>query len=503
MSNRPASLPDQGGTPLLHRHYGRITAYDELQIDPLGDDYTIEGSGTVSRLPALPGGTTVFAKTTGAPTFVHSARLICQNSVNYTANVGDLLIFRSDGEGAWRLYVIPATRPIISPAQGRLTLISGVAVPNSSVANATQLYYTPRNGGQTPVVIAGKIVMITFSEVSQLTTDATKSPAAVVPNSNHDAFTWWDNGTFRLSRSDYWKKSATVTMTIASPCVVTWTGSDFADGTPIVLTTTGALATGITAGTTYFVKRTGAIGTPTATFNLAATVGGAAINTSGSQSGAHTATAGDDSGSVARASSGNCELVNVNGLLFNKNAISNGPGAQQGLFVGTIRSDASSTLNFVFGTAAAGGGASVFHVWNYFERQPFATNVVDTTTNYQYLSSNIRQAGGSAGNQISFVVGVSENAALASSAMFGLSSALNSILRAGVGLDTTAAFSGTAYDFVVAFKASQSLILKSPPLIFTPSIGAHVLSFNEQGDGSTNNAFNLITGAGLSLEVWM
>ena len=80
--------------------------------------------------------------------------------------------------------------------------------------------------------------------------------------------------------------SSTVTLTIASPCVITWTANGLAAGTPISFATTGALPTGIVAGTVYYVLA------PTAnTFNIAATVGGAAINTSGSQSGTHTATA--------------------------------------------------------------------------------------------------------------------------------------------------------------------------------------------------------------------
>ena len=75
---------------------------------------------------------------------------------------------------------------------------------------------------------------------------------------------------------------ATVTMTIASPCVVTWTGHGFAGGEEISFTTTGALPTGLTAGTVYFVKFINAN-----TFNVSATSGGANINTSGSQSGVH------------------------------------------------------------------------------------------------------------------------------------------------------------------------------------------------------------------------
>lgn len=80
-------------------------------------------------------------------------------------------------------------------------------------------------------------------------------------------------------------KTTTITVTIASPGVVSWVAHGLADGTPIVFTTTGALPTGITAGTTYYVK------SPTAdAFSLSATSGGSVINTTGTQSGVHTAT---------------------------------------------------------------------------------------------------------------------------------------------------------------------------------------------------------------------
>ncbi len=79
--------------------------------------------------------------------------------------------------------------------------------------------------------------------------------------------------------------SATVTVTIASPGVFTWTSHGLFDGTPIKFTTNGALPTGIVAGTTYYVKSPS-----THTFSVSATSGGVAITTSGSQSGTHTAT---------------------------------------------------------------------------------------------------------------------------------------------------------------------------------------------------------------------
>lgn len=79
----------------------------------------------------------------------------------------------------------------------------------------------------------------------------------------------------------------TVTMTIASPCVVTL-GTALPANTPIVFTTTGALPTGITAGVTYYVYNP--VGS---TCNLVSSLGSTtAINTSGSQSGVHTGTTG-------------------------------------------------------------------------------------------------------------------------------------------------------------------------------------------------------------------
>jgi hypothetical protein len=81
-------------------------------------------------------------------------------------------------------------------------------------------------------------------------------------------------------------KSTTVTISVASPGVVTWTAHGLAANTPVIFTTTGALPTGLTAGTTYYVKTV----LDADTFTVSATAGGTVINTSSSQSGLHTAT---------------------------------------------------------------------------------------------------------------------------------------------------------------------------------------------------------------------
>jgi len=73
----------------------------------------------------------------------------------------------------------------------------------------------------------------------------------------------------------------TVTMTIASPCVVTTT-LNLPDLTPIVFETSGALPTGLLVGTIYYTRYVSAT-----TFNLSLTPTGALISSSVSQSGVH------------------------------------------------------------------------------------------------------------------------------------------------------------------------------------------------------------------------
>lgn len=75
----------------------------------------------------------------------------------------------------------------------------------------------------------------------------------------------------------------TVTITIATPWVVTLSSHGLANGNKVYLTTTGALPTGISASTRYYV-----VNATVNTFQLSATLGGSAINTTGTQSGTHT-----------------------------------------------------------------------------------------------------------------------------------------------------------------------------------------------------------------------
>lgn len=79
--------------------------------------------------------------------------------------------------------------------------------------------------------------------------------------------------------------ASTVTISIAAPGVVTWTGHGLSVNDTIRFTTTGALPTGLAINTTYYVKTVLSANT----FTVSTSAGGAAVTTSGTQSGTQTA----------------------------------------------------------------------------------------------------------------------------------------------------------------------------------------------------------------------
>lgn len=85
----------------------------------------------------------------------------------------------------------------------------------------------------------------------------------------------------------YWSAAigyapSTVAISIAAPAVVSSSTSGLVEGQAFYFETTGALPTGLLPGVLYYAKNVSG-----ASFNVAATAGGTAITTSGSQSGVH------------------------------------------------------------------------------------------------------------------------------------------------------------------------------------------------------------------------
>lgn len=233
--------------------------------------------------------------------------------------------------------------------QGRLTLTTATPWMVSSATAQTTVYYTPATGNVVPIYDGSNWGFKTFTELSQLTTDTTKSPAAATTNSNYDLFVWSDSGTLRCTRGPLWT-------------------SDTARGTG--------------AGTT--------------------------------------------------------ELEYVNGLLMNKVAITNGPGADRGTYVGTIHTNGSSQVDLIFGGAGAAGGESTnLGIWNMYNRRFVALINFDNTDSWNYTST-IRVKDGNNANKITFVIGWLGDGLTAINQTHSQNSTANVAAIASIGLNSVA-----------------------------------------------------------------
>jgi hypothetical protein len=88
---------------------------------------------------------------------------------------------------------------------------------------------------------------------------------------------------------------STVTLTLASPGIVNVPNTCIA-GQEVFFNTTGALPTGLTAGTTYYVIATGLTA---GVFEVSTSAGGSASNFTGTQSGIQTASSGFSNGTTS------------------------------------------------------------------------------------------------------------------------------------------------------------------------------------------------------------
>ncbi|WP_038960186.1 hypothetical protein [Bradyrhizobium japonicum] len=236
---------------------------------------------------------------------------------------------------------------VLSPPQGRLTLVSATPVMTTTQSAKTTLYYALYNGNQVPIYDGTKLTMTTFAELSIATTDITKNPAAIGASKVNDWFVWNDSGTLRLPHGPDWTSD-----TVRS------------------------------AGTA---------------------------------------------------------LGQVNGIWLNNQAITNGPAAWRG---GTTRSNASSQLDWILGGSGSGGVAGYLGVWNAYNRVTASAAAIDSGLAYTYSSATVRQARASAGNQVSAVFGLAEDATQISYASrIGL--VTNSAAAvSGIGVDATNVFIG-------------------------------------------------------------
>lgn len=297
--------------------------------------------------------------------------------------------------------------------QGRITLSTGVAVMTSTVSGATSVLYTPSNGNLIPIFNGTNWLPTAFTELSQLTTDTTKSPAACTTNSNYDIFVWNDSGTIRATRGPAWSSNT--------------------------------------------VRGTGA---------------------------------------------GTSELDFTTAFPTNKNAITNGPAANRGTWVGSIRTNGSSTVDYNVGGGASGGFAGSLGVWNMYNRNLTTGQSVDGGVSYPLTSNTIRQARASAGNQVSVLVGLAVDTLCVSyQTRIDTAAVSGAFAQIGIGEDTTTTFTSPR---IFIKTVAAVLFLGSPytTIVKTPLLGYHTYAALEASDGTNANSFNGDANATLTLTVW-
>ena len=139
---------------------------------------------------------------------------------------------------------------------------------------------------------------------------------------------------------------------------------------------------------------------------------------------------------------GTTELQRINGIWTNKNAITNGPGANRGTYVGTVRSDGSSLINFVLGGVSTGGTAAILGVWNTYNRVAVKGFIGDNTASWTYTTATVRAANGTNAMRVSYVQGLQEDFLETTYTVTATNSTGPVAQNAGVCSDTTSSFAG-------------------------------------------------------------
>lgn len=275
--------------------------------------------------------------------------------------------------------------------QGRITLTTVTPVLTGNVSGATTVYYTPYTGQYVPIYSGSAWAMTDVGgELSQATTDTTKSPAACTTNSNYDFFVWNDGGTYRCTRGPAWS-------------------SDTSRGTG--------------AGTT--------------------------------------------------------ELQAISGIYTNKNAITNGPAANRGTYVGTIRTNGTSTVDFNLGASAVGGTAGFIGLWNQYNRVRWAANPQDSTASWSYGTASWRAVDASNAMRVSFVCG--QNEGIVDAIYNGVCNVSSAAGGYGLGYDSTTALATGSTPGAALVAGTSSAVAVYAGL---PGLGFHYIQALEYGGTS-------------------
>lgn len=171
---------------------------------------------------------------------------------------------------------------------------------------------------------------------------------------------------------------------------------------------------------------------------------------------------------------GTSEIEQIQGVWVNKVAITNGPAADKGTLVGTVRSDGSSQLK-----------DSVLCRWvsNLYNAVPRAMRVADSTDSWNYTTATWRQANASTANQLDFVQTLAGGILIAKVSSMASNTNTAVPLQVGIGIDRTSGNDASAWAGHNS-PAANSICPLGADYVGYPGMGRHYAAWLEYSNAT-------------------
>lgn len=182
-------------------------------------------------------------------------------------------------------------------------------------------------------------------------------------------------------------------------------------------------------------------------------------------------TAGGGSTILRGTGAGSTELEFFNGRWVNRFAITNGPAARCGLYLGTIGTNAGNTID---------DKLSSRFCWNvYNQKERLLQSPLETADSWTYTSTTIRQANANTANQFDFILGLRQDPVYAT--VFAGSSNTSGLVeaRVAVGVDSITAMAAGSVNTKQASQVANGLSSALASWAGHPGIGRHYIAWLE------------------------
>lgn len=333
---------------------------------------------------------------------------------------------------------------------GRLTLVSGNPLVISDSIAANLVYFTPFMGNRLSLWSGSIWSTVIFQETAIALSN-------LVPFQVYDVFAYTDTANALNLELNEWKNSQ-ITISIASPCVITWASHGLSNGDKVILTTTGTLPSGLTPNIIYYVTNA-----TTNTFNLQslAATGFSTANTTGSQSGTHT----------AHCNTQRQAQVSIQDGVYCKT------GDKTRLLIGSVAATSSTTTENSYTNVLV---SNVFNAYRRVAKKNDQTNHTYSTSAWRAWNNSINST------QVNVLSTLPRSILMQSSGLQGVSSG-----GSNYGITEIFINGAQVLNSLPSWGSGSTTDLKMPNNIIAESIltGFHAIYIAENGQGSVNSWF--------------